>query len=167
MIVLLLLLIAAAVLPLILLPLFEIDGFMPMLSCRAIAATDATFWLLLLLLLCEFVGQCCAANFIRFCFWRWLQNHTRTTFFLRSNFSAMAAIFSPDGRGWTAKYASSERFSGAAIEVLRLWNRLRYRLQQVVDLIKKNFWKINRKTEQTKEDKRKRTNTFKTKKMNR
>lgn len=47
--------------------------------------------------------QCCAANFIRFCFWRWLQNHTRTTFFLRSSFSAMAAIFSPEGRGWTAK----------------------------------------------------------------
>lgn len=45
------------------------------------------------------VGQCCAANFIRFCFCLWLQNHTRTTFFLRSNFSAIAAIFSPDGRG--------------------------------------------------------------------
>ncbi|PSN41410.1 hypothetical protein C0J52_16869 [Blattella germanica] len=44
-------------------------------------------------------------------------NQTRTTFFLRSNFSAIAAIFSPDGRGWTAKYASRERFSGAAIEV--------------------------------------------------
>lgn len=46
---------------------------------------------------------CVAANFIRFCFWRWLQNHTRTTFFFRSSFSAMAAIFSPDGRGCTAK----------------------------------------------------------------
>lgn len=43
----------------------------------------------------------------------------------------MAAIFSPDGRGWTAKYASRERFSGAAMEVLFLEKRLRYRLQQV------------------------------------
>lgn len=48
-------------------------------------------------------GQCCAANFMRFCFCRWLQNQTRTTFFFRSSFSAMAAIFSPEGRGCTAK----------------------------------------------------------------
>lgn len=61
--------------------------------------------------------QCCAENFILFCFCRWLQNHTRTTFFFKSSFSAMAAIFSPDGRGCTAKYASRERFSGAAIDV--------------------------------------------------
>ena len=40
-----------------------------------------------------------AENFIRFCFCRWLQNHTRTTFFLRSSFFAMAAILSEDGRG--------------------------------------------------------------------
>ena len=58
-----------------------------------------------------------AENFILFCFCRWLQNHTRTTFFLSSSFSAIWAIFSPDGRGCTAKYASRERFSGAAIEV--------------------------------------------------
>lgn len=63
-------------------------------------------------------GQCCAANFIRFCFCRWLQNHTRTTFFFRSSFSAIAVIFSPEGRGCTAKYASRLRFSGAAIDVL-------------------------------------------------
>merc|ERR1719471_1585289 len=30
----------------------------------------------------------------------------------------MAAIFSPLGLGWTAKYASRDLFSGAAIEVL-------------------------------------------------
>jgi hypothetical protein len=36
----------------------------------------------------------------------------------------MAAIFSPDGRGWTAKYASRERFSGAAMDVLFLEKRL-------------------------------------------
>ncbi|TGZ57983.1 Uncharacterized protein DBV15_09223 [Temnothorax longispinosus] len=54
---------------------------------------------------------------MRFCFCRWLQNQTRTTFFFRSSFSAIAAIFSPDGRGWTAKYASNERFSGAAMLV--------------------------------------------------
>lgn len=70
---------------------------------------------------CQCVG---AANFIRFCFCRWLQNHTRTTFFFRSSFSAMAAIFSPDGLGWTAKYASNDRFSGAAMEVLFLEKRL-------------------------------------------
>lgn len=46
---------------------------------------------------------CWAANFMRFCFWRWLQNQTRTTFFFRSSFSAMAAIFSPDGRGCQQK----------------------------------------------------------------
>ena len=63
-------------------------------------------------------GQCWAANFMRFCFCRWLQNHTRTTFFFRSSFSAIAAIFSPDGRGCTAKYASNDRFSGAAMLVL-------------------------------------------------
>lgn len=67
---------------------------------------------------------CCAANFIRFCFCLWLQNQTLTTFFLRSSFSAMAAIFSPDGLGCTAKYASSDRFSGAAMEVLFLEKRL-------------------------------------------
>lgn len=72
--------------------------------------------------------QCCAANFIRFCFCRWLQNHTRTTFFFRSNFSAIAAIFSPDGLGWTAKYASRDRFSGAAMEVLFLGKKSPYRL---------------------------------------
>ncbi|KYN28928.1 hypothetical protein ALC57_01575 [Trachymyrmex cornetzi] len=44
-------------------------------------------------------------------------NHTRTTFFFKSSFSAIAAIFSPDGRGCTAKYASNERFSGAAMLV--------------------------------------------------
>ncbi|KAI9581855.1 hypothetical protein GQX74_010172 [Glossina fuscipes] len=44
-------------------------------------------------------------------------NQTRTTFFFKSSFSAMAAIFSPDGLGCTAKYASRERFSGAAMEV--------------------------------------------------
>ena len=38
----------------------------------------------------------CAANFMRFCFWRWLQNHTRTTFFFRSSFSAIAAIYSKE-----------------------------------------------------------------------
>lgn len=70
---------------------------------------------------CQWVG---AANFIRFCFCRWLQNHTRTTFFFRSSFSAIAAIFSPDGLGWTAKYASNDRFSGAAMEVLFLEKRL-------------------------------------------
>ena len=36
----------------------------------------------------------------------------------------MAAIFSPDGLGWTAKYASRERFSGAAMDVLFLEKRL-------------------------------------------
>lgn len=61
--------------------------------------------------------QCTAEYFIRFCFCRWLQNHTRTTFFFRSSFSAMAAIFSEEGRGWMAKYASKERFSGAAMDV--------------------------------------------------
>lgn len=70
---------------------------------------------------CQWVD---AANFIRFCFCRWLQNQTRTTFFFRSSFSAMAAIFSPDGLGWTAKYASNDRFSGAAMEVLFLEKRL-------------------------------------------
>ncbi|TNN89536.1 hypothetical protein EYF80_000139 [Liparis tanakae] len=40
-----------------------------------------------------------AEYFIRFCFCRWLQNQTRTTFFLRSSFSAIAAIFSEEGRG--------------------------------------------------------------------
>ncbi|EGI69840.1 hypothetical protein G5I_01383 [Acromyrmex echinatior] len=44
-------------------------------------------------------------------------NQTRTTFFFKSSFSAIAAIFSPDGRGCTAKYASNERFSGAAMLV--------------------------------------------------
>uniref|UniRef100_A0A1B0C0X0 Uncharacterized protein n=1 Tax=Glossina palpalis gambiensis TaxID=67801 RepID=A0A1B0C0X0_9MUSC len=44
-------------------------------------------------------------------------NQTRTTFFFKSSFSAIAAIFSPDGLGCTAKYASRERFSGAAMEV--------------------------------------------------
>lgn len=54
----------------------------------------------------------------------------------------MAAIFSPDGRGWTAKYASSERFSGAAMEVLFLEKRLRYRLQQVtMGFIKKCYFR--------------------------
>ena len=62
-------------------------------------------------------GPFTAEYFIRFCFCLWLQNQTRTTFFLRSSFSAMAAIFSPDGLGCKLKYASSERFSGAAIEV--------------------------------------------------
>lgn len=47
--------------------------------------------------------QCVAENFIRFCFCLWLQNQTRTTFFFRSSFSAMAAIFSEEGRGCTAK----------------------------------------------------------------
>ena len=72
----------------------------------------------------------------------WLQNHTLTTFFLRSSFSAMAAIFSPEGLsanlesdnktggiharlvqylGCTAKYASNDLFSGAAIDVLFLF----------------------------------------------
>ncbi|KYM75460.1 hypothetical protein ALC53_14156 [Atta colombica] len=46
-----------------------------------------------------------------------LFNQTRTTFFFKSSFSAIAAIFSPDGRGCTAKYASNERFSGAAMLV--------------------------------------------------
>ncbi|KPM05586.1 hypothetical protein QR98_0040510 [Sarcoptes scabiei] len=51
-------------------------------------------------------------------------NQTLTTFFLRSNFSAIAAIFSPDGLGWTEKYASNDRFSGAAIDVrLRFLSR--------------------------------------------
>ena len=66
-----------------------------------------------------------AANFIRFCFCLWLQNHTRTTFFLSSSFSAIWAIFSPEGRGWTVKNASRDRFSGAAIEVrfrFRSWS---------------------------------------------
>lgn len=44
-----------------------------------------------------------AEYFMRFCFCLWLQNQTRTTFFLRSSFSAMAAIFSDEGRGWMAK----------------------------------------------------------------
>ncbi|KYN30656.1 hypothetical protein ALC56_15077 [Trachymyrmex septentrionalis] len=48
---------------------------------------------------------------------QYIVNQTRTTFFFRSSFSAIAAIFSPDGRGCTAKYASNERFSGAAMLV--------------------------------------------------
>ena len=36
----------------------------------------------------------------------------------------MAAIFSPEGLGCTAKYASRDRFSGAAMEVLFLEKRL-------------------------------------------
>lgn len=39
------------------------------------------------------------ARTYRFCFWRWLQNQTRTTFFFRSSFSAIALIRSPVGRG--------------------------------------------------------------------
>lgn len=83
-----------------------------------------------------------AENFIRFCFCLWLQNQTRTTFFFNSNFFAMIAIFSDVGLGYRVKakqnvwlttceiaknciivltcrwkYASSDRFSGAAIEV--------------------------------------------------
>ena len=48
-------------------------------------------------------SQWTAEYFIRFCFCLWLQNQTLTTFFLRSSFSAMAAIFSDEGRGWIAK----------------------------------------------------------------
>lgn len=44
-------------------------------------------------------SQWTAEYFIRFCFCLWLQNQTLTTFFLRSSFSAMAAIFSEEGRG--------------------------------------------------------------------
>lgn len=69
----------------------------------------------------DILGWLAAEYFIRFCFCLWLQNHTLTTFFFKSSFSAMAAIFSPDGRGWTAKYASRDRFSGAAMDVLFLF----------------------------------------------
>lgn len=75
-----------------------------------------------------------AENFIRFCFCLWLQNHTRTTFFLSSSLSAICAIFSPDGRGCTAKYASRERFSGAAMDV-----RFRF-LSAALLKISGDFW---------------------------
>lgn len=48
---------------------------------------------------CARSSQWTAEYFIRFCFCLWLQNQTLTTFFLRSSFSAMAAIFSDEGRG--------------------------------------------------------------------
>lgn len=56
-------------------------------------------------------------NFIRFCFWRWLQNQTLTTFFFKFSFSAIWMIFSLDGRGCIVKNASKDRFSESVIEV--------------------------------------------------
>lgn len=82
----------------------------PVSQCLLVPKSQSRIWI--------FAHQWVAENFILFCFCLWLQNHTRTTFFFRSNFSAIAAIFSEDGRGCTAKYASRDRFSGAAIEVL-------------------------------------------------
>ena len=54
---------------------------------------------------------------MRFFFCRWLQNHTLTTFFDKSSFSAIEAILSLEGLGFIAKYASNERFSAAPIDV--------------------------------------------------
>ena len=45
----------------------------------------------------------CIRKLYLFCFCRWLQNHTRTTFFFRSSLSAMAEIRSPLGRGCCLK----------------------------------------------------------------
>ena len=50
---------------------------------------------------CEGLGvydDCPAANLKRLFFCRWLQNHTRTTFFFKSSLSAIWAIRSPLGR---------------------------------------------------------------------
>ena len=60
---------------------------------------------------------------MRFCFWRWLQNHTRTTFFFRSSFSAIAAIFSELGlKGfWCVNGIWMMRNKLTSVE---LWNRL-------------------------------------------
>lgn len=69
---------------------------------------------------------CCApavwAKRRRFCFWRWLQNQTRTTFLRNSRRSAICAMRSEVGRAWTTKYASRLRFSASVIDV-----RLRFR----------------------------------------
>uniref|UniRef100_A0A182JBT6 Uncharacterized protein n=1 Tax=Anopheles atroparvus TaxID=41427 RepID=A0A182JBT6_ANOAO len=95
---------------------------------------------------CE--GQCWAANFMRFCFWRWLQNQTRTTFFFKSSFSAMAAIFSPEGLGWTANtlgasgslrlffaWASASSSHACRIgfsAIMLLWDRVKLSKRQMV-----------------------------------
>ena len=60
---------------------------------------------------------------MRFCFWRWLQNHTRTTFFFRSSFSAIAAIFSELGlKGFLC--VNGIWMMRNKLTSVELWNRL-------------------------------------------